>query len=169
MAKTLDDFIKDMDNLNLPPGGLLACSEKPDVDLVFTSKGQKFYLGSMPESYDELEIEVAISCVNEVAENENLIDVLQIPFQDSWYVDDQPTEEQLRRWLKTMHCLIDGRDVLIHCHAGMNRSALMMVLYLYEYHSSEFTDKKHIVEHLRSKRHPLLQNSFFEIIIENWK
>lgn len=139
-----------------------------DISLVYQSGSQKFYLGAIPDDYHGLGFEVVICCIPEVAKNPSKIEVLQIPFQDSWYPEDQPTTEQLRRWLQTMRILIDGRDVLFHCYQGMNRSALMLALYLWEYHRKEFTGKGNLIGILRSARYPLLQNHHFVKIIEEW-
>lgn len=138
-------------------------------DLVYTNKGQRFYLGGEPEDYNILPVEVAISCVSTSAKNSNNIEIIQIPFKDSFYVDELPSIQTLKRWLKIIHLLINERDVYFHCYAGMNRSALILTLYMMEYYMEEFGHRNEIVSYLKSKRSPILQNSHFERIINDWR
>jgi protein-tyrosine phosphatase len=141
---------------------------KHDITLMYKSGGQKFYLGAIPSYYYDLDISVVISCITDVAKNPFRLEVLQIPFLDSWYQEDLPTDQQLSRWLETMKVLIDGRNVLFHCYQGMNRSALMLSLYLWTYHQKEFNDKNHLMSMLKEARHPIMQNSHFEKIFFRW-
>jgi predicted protein tyrosine phosphatase len=141
-----------------------------DMDLVFTSKsGQKFYLGGIPEIYKDLGVEVVVNCVADSPINYDGIEILQIPFRDSTsWPEFLVTKLELKRWIKSIHALLDQRDVLIHCHAGMNRSALITVLYLWEYHRDEFEGKEEIIKYLKEARSPLLENSYFLKLIKEW-
>lgn len=141
---------------------------QPDVSLVHSSGKQNFYIGSIPEDYQDCDVDVVINCVGLSTKNTKQVEVLQIPFQDNMYVEDMPTEKQIRRWLRTIHCLVENRNVLFHCHAGMNRSALICALYLLEYHFDDFESRDDIVYRLRLSRSPLLQNSFFEKLFQLW-
>lgn len=50
----------------------------------------------------------------------------------------------------------------------MNRSALLLTLYLLEFHGDEFEGHEDPVARLRKERSPLLQNSHFERIVAGW-
>lgn len=61
---------------------------------------------------------------------------IRVPVDDSLQVTDI---KNMTRWLpyvvlKMRRELRDGHNVLVHCHAGMQRSAIIVAAYLVQYH-----------------------------------
>ena len=56
------------------------------------------------------------------------------------------------------NALKSGGTVLVHCHAGVSRSATMVIAYLMKYHNMEFEQAFHFV---KSKRNVIFPNAGF--------
>lgn len=62
-----------------------------------------------------------------------------------------------------------GRNVLVHCHAGMSRSATMVSAYLLHYHPAKFPSVASAIEWLRERRSIVDPNPGFVKQLEGWK
>ncbi len=116
---------------------------------------------------DKSSFDYVISCTFDsfVIGMENQINI-HAPFHDC---DDLPKEEYLNKIVDSVvDALNKNQKVLVHCTAGLNRSALVCVLVLMK--MSKITAKAAIT-HLRRFRSPdvLFNKTFFNYLIEKDK
>jgi protein-tyrosine phosphatase len=97
--------------------------------------------------------------------------ILKHPLKSELYVTMMDTQDQgftevsrLARWVN--QCRRSG-PTLVHCQAGLNRSALIVAKAL---HYKKFGDGEKILHHLRDTRSPaVLCNKAFEAEVLSWK
>jgi protein-tyrosine phosphatase len=64
--------------------------------------------------------------------------------------------------------LSKGHNVLVHCHAGMSRSATMVAAYLLRFHAAKFPTPQSAIEWLQQKRAIVDPNPGFRRQLEGW-
>lgn len=141
-----------------------------DYDIVYSTNGRNFYVGADPDSYEYLpeNVGVVVSCCEKSYPGPPNLGIWHFYFPDSWYERELPTRSWLDVRLVGIKYALEakpGKDLFVHCSAGMNRSAFFVAMYLKKFHFDEFKDAQEIIDKLREKRSPLLQNSFFEKMI----
>jgi len=85
-------------------------------------------------------------------------------------VPDAPIAECFERatsWIATQ--LGAGRAVLIHCHAGVSRSATIMAAYLLRHHGDRFTSVPAVLAYLKRCRPIVEPNPGFLAQLEGWR
>jgi len=84
-------------------------------------------------------------------------------------VPDAPIAECFERatsWIAAE--LKAGRSVLVHCHAGVSRSATIMAAYLLRHHEDRFTSVPAVVAYLKQCRPIVEPNPGFVAQLEGW-
>jgi protein-tyrosine phosphatase len=100
-------------------------------------------------------IEVIINCTKDLPFAElSGIYKYRVPVHDNLEADEITA---MTGWLGKILPIIDGhyrknRAILIHCAAGMQRSAIVMLSYLYRYQSSDQQNPKVVYNLIRKKR-----------------
>lgn len=115
-------------------------------------------------------ISLIINCTKNIPSiNTRGVDVYRVPVEDNL----EPVEIDrmticIREILPIIHkAYMMGRSILVHCVAGMQRSAIIVLSYLYEYH---IHDVKKILR-LMKKRRPIVftpQMNFSTSFITNY-
>lgn len=117
----------------------------------------RLWLGNFESSQDigflcQNQINVIINCSKDLPFLKiNDVYKYRVPVHDNL----QPEEIQLMtQWLYKIVPLIDshykqGRHILVHCAAGMQRSAIIVASYLCKYH---FKDPRIAIKHIKSRR-----------------
>lgn len=86
---------------------------------------------------------------------------------------DVPSEDMSVDFARATQWIADelaaGRKVLVHCHAGISRSATMVAAYLLRFHTTRFPNVAVVLVWLRSKRPVVNPNSGFLKQLEGWQ
>lgn len=142
------------------------------------SNGATLYLGSIPKSYDylfEKNINVIVTILSETIPQldyrQTNIQHVYFPLDDVEYADIFQYFEYSSQFIFTS--LLEGKNVLVHCYAGISRSAsLIIAFFLYclrfQPHMvtfSTFNDKlswtDNVINHVRKQRNCIQPNPGF--------
>ena len=94
------------------------------------------YLGNIDSLKDQEKFYLIVNCTKHIPVATKCIETIRIS------VDDHPTEcDNMIKYMKSTrvlerihHCRMNNKQVLIHCHAGMQRSAAVLACYLIKYY-----------------------------------
>jgi protein-tyrosine phosphatase len=123
----------------------------------FNYINNKIFLGAMPD-YGEARLFNHIVCVTDATPNYACTDLLitWAPFRD---IPKMPPLDLLHRIADLVHENSKTGTVLVHCTAGLNRSAMIVALVLVKHHG--WTARQAVV-HLRNTRgNAVLHNTVF--------
>lgn len=124
------------------------------------------YIGEMPFSYDDIPGRVAINASAMTPAQTPGKVILAFPMVD---VDDLaflPDRSTVERFLDAAHAFAQYEPTYWHCHAGLNRSGLLVAAYLCKYRGGRIDE---VIAHLRERRSPLvLSNGLFERSVRDW-
>lgn len=114
----------------------------------------RLWLGNLQSSQDpnflkQNRITVIVNCTKDLP-------FLQLPgvYKYRVPVDDNLQEKEIISmvgWIEKIIPLINehyqkGRSILIHCYAGMQRSAIIMLSYLYKYHTNNAGEALYLIK-----------------------
>tara|TARA_B110000008_G_scaffold87904_1_gene89940 strand:- start:4941 stop:5540 length:600 start_codon:yes stop_codon:yes gene_type:complete len=104
----------------------------------------------------------------EVSSKFKKYDLQDVDHQDEVFLSTAiNTAKKVRKLLRR------GRKVLVHCHTGRNRSALVILVYCARYTNMTYEQSLHEIRRLNSSRFPMqstLQNgSFTSAVRRNWE
>ncbi len=137
-----------------------------DYDLVSKSP-TPIYMGELPEDYAAAPASVVINACG-VFPNIAVPSptILTLPMIDTLELEYLPGRSQIEAFLKGVHThAVDG-PTYWHCHAGLNRSALLVASYLHLYRGLRISDA---ITQLRDARSPMvLCNNVFERKLRGW-
>jgi protein tyrosine/serine phosphatase len=109
------------------------------------------YLGNIDSLNDQDKFYLIVNCTKHIPTAKRCKENIRIP------VNDHPTEcENMTRFIhetsvldKIHHCRINQQPVLVHCHAGMQRSAAVIACYLIRFYKMTPDDA---IRFIKSKR-----------------
>lgn len=112
------------------------------------------WLGDMNAATDssffkKYNIKAVINCTPDVPMLFRNVDYLNLVLDDSLKeIDILKMTYYLPKAVEFIHLKkdIEGKNILIHCHAGMQRSAAVVAAYLYKYHGLSLTDARKLIE-----------------------
>lgn len=147
---TYIDFLEDKFDINL-----MLAKENENINHIIDN----IYLGDSTHSEDEL-IELGISYVfnvtpNKYREYKKIIDV-NIPIQDIYEQNIMDIYPEVSKHLKELND--KGIKIYVHCHAGISRSASLVILYIMMYHNMDFDDA---FKYVRERRYCIQPNPSF--------
>lgn len=132
------------------------------MDFLFNNADQVIeglWLGNKQASQDAQflktnDITVIVNCTKDLPFLENP-EVPTIKYRVP--IDDNLQQQEINNmvsWLAKLCPIIDkhhkqGHKILIHCYAGMQRSAIMMLSYLYQYHGMSANHAYYHIKHVR--------------------
>lgn len=135
------------------------------------------WLGNYNSSQDKLflnqnNIKVIINCTKNLnfLKHDKIKYIYRVPIDDNLQEDEiKNMEKWILKTVRIIHYhLSEKNNILIHCAAGMQRSAIIVLSYLFEYKYSN-NDVNKIVDFMRSKR-PIVftpgmnfRNSFYNV------
>jgi len=120
--------------------------EKFDINVMFAKDNEKInhiidnlYLGDCSHSEDDL-IKLGISYVfnmtpNDYRKYDNIIEI-KTPIQDIMSQNIMDIYPDIVKKIKELND--DNLKIYIHCHAGISRSASLVILYVMKYHNMNF-------------------------------
>jgi protein tyrosine/serine phosphatase len=109
------------------------------------------YLGNIDSLEDQDKFYLIVNCTKHIPLAKKCKETIRIP------VDDHPTEcDNMIKFITNTHvlkkiheCRMNQQPVLIHCHAGMQRSAAVLACYLVHYYKM---DPYEAIRFIQSKR-----------------
>lgn len=125
------------------------------------------FIGELPRRYEDIPSRVVINVCGAFPSGEPWGRVvLALPMIDALDPAMLPSRQTVERFLATVHPYAADEPTYWHCHAGLNRSGLMVASYLHLYRGFRISDA---IAHLRAARSPMvLCNSFFEQTLRQW-
>ncbi len=109
------------------------------------------YLGNIDSLKYQQNFHLIVNCTKHIPLATKCKEMIRIP------VDDHPTEcENMMKYIqktnvleKIHHCRMNQQPVLIHCHAGMQRSAAVLACYIIHYYKMP---PEETIRFIKSKR-----------------
>lgn len=93
---------------------------------------EKLYMSGEPSSHPERLVEAGINVVVNLSEHEDHIDITSLADEYlHWPIEDGPLPDLRTLWRMVdwvVGAVENGRRVLVHCDAGLNRSGLVCAL-----------------------------------------
>lgn len=125
------------------------------------------YMGALPHHWDDVPTRVVINmCGLFPLGNANRRVVYSMPMMDVADEDLMPARTRLEALIDEVHNEAVNEPTYWHCHAGLNRSGLVVAAYLYRHRGMRISDA---IDHLRNTRSPLvLCNPLFERKLREW-
>lgn len=125
------------------------------------------FMGELPRRYEEIPARVVLNLCGIFPGGEPWGRVvLGLPMLDALEPDLLPTRATVERFLQAAHPWASEQPTYWHCHAGLNRSGLMVAAYLHRYRGMRISAA---IAHLRDARSPMvLCNSLFEGTLRQW-
>jgi protein tyrosine/serine phosphatase len=128
------------------------------------------YLGNIDSLKDQDKFHLIVNCTKHIPLARKNKETIRIS------VDDHPTEcDNMMNYIKNTHvlekihtCRMNQQPVLIHCHAGMQRSAAVLACYLIHYYKMTPDEA---IRFIKSKR-PIAfypQANFLKVIQNEYK
>jgi len=119
-------------------------------------------------------IEAVVNCTPSLQHNFYKLGVeyIRVPAGDSTDKEDMDIMREMMplvvEWIRVHHQVM-GKNVLVHCHQGINRSATFVCAYLMKHYGMTFKDA---VEFLIMRRQSIFYNGdrpTFKKLLEEWK
>lgn len=125
------------------------------------------YMGALPHHWDDVPTRVVVNvCGLFPLGSANRRVVYTMPFMDVADEDLMPEREAIESFVDSIHEHASAEPTYWHCHAGLNRSGLVVASYLHRYRGLRISDA---ISHLRRVRSPLvLCNPLFERRLREW-
>lgn len=143
-----------------------ALSEKLDYDLVWEG-GAPLYMGELPNTYRDAPAQVIINACGVVpALSVPSPTVLVFPMVDTLEAEYIPSRQRIEALVDAAHVFASAEPTYWHCHAGLNRSGLLVATYLHRHGGLRISDA---IQQLRGARSPMvLCNNVFERTLRDW-
>jgi protein-tyrosine phosphatase len=108
-------------------------------------------IGSVKAMEDYPKFTLIVNCTKHI-DTTSFDNVIQIPINDSPDESSHLLQLMERTQIldKIHECLIHNKPVLVHCHAGMQRSCALVACYLMKYN---YMDPVAAIQFIRHKRH----------------
>lgn len=125
------------------------------------------FMGALPGHWDDVPTRVVINmCGLFPLGSANRRIVYTMPMMDVADEDLMPPRAALEAFVDTVHEYAVYEATYWHCHAGLNRSGLVVASYLHRYRNMRISEA---IGHLRRVRSPLvLCNPLFERRLREW-
>ena len=125
------------------------------------------YMGELPRDWSEVPARVVFNLCGVYPWGEPFGRVvLALPMLDALDSDLMPSREDIERFVDVAHLYASSEPTYWHCHAGLNRSGLVVATYLHRHRGMRIGDA---IERLRTARSPMvLCNSTFEGRLREW-
>ena len=134
----------------------------------------RLWIGNMNDAlnyglHKNLNVKTVVNCTKDVQFINNELTNIRVPVDDN--LDPQEIENMyklMNRAVDLIHIsLMSGETVLVHCHAGRQRSAAIIAAYLMKYGGINPVDA---IRHIRSKRSIAFypQVNFKNALIKYW-
>lgn len=145
-------------------GGWLSAAKRKPYDATVVSP--RLWIGAKPPLDKEIpKVDVLVLCAAEIQPDALAFKgtVVRCPIPDGG-LDGKQIRLVMQTAVAVAKAIIAGKRVLVTCHLGLNRSALVVALALYQLTTM---DAAQIVEHIRRHRSmSALSNTHFVTIIE---
>ncbi|MBD3255987.1 MAG: hypothetical protein GF383_12905 [Candidatus Lokiarchaeota archaeon] len=116
-------------------------------------KPHPVYIGALPwNTYQGIPAEVIFNFCGDLPKLGTKKTTIIFPFLDENNRDALPSDEDIFNFLKVAVFYTQKTSTFWHCHAGVNRSAFMLALYLYTYHFDNMS-MEDVIEFIRGKHH----------------
>ncbi len=137
-----------------------------DFDLVSTEPAP-IYMGELPEDYSAVPADIVLNlCGAFPSISVPSPTILTLPMIDTLETEYMPSRAQIEAFCKAAHTYAANEPTYWHCHAGLNRSGIVLATYLHIYRDMKISD---IIVMLREKRSPMvLCNNVFERTLRTW-
>jgi len=124
------------------------------------------YVGDMSSPGLSDSFDLIVNCTKDIPKNSKGINELRVPVDDT--PDDQNEMLKYLPWITyQIHQVWSrGGKVLIHCFAGVSRSATVCAAYLMRYHG--FMSVQETVRYMRLKRPIVFGNANFKDALETF-
>jgi hypothetical protein len=158
----------DLQNVSLPSDGAPTDSYTSRLDHHLVShQPVPLYMGALPSHWDDVPTRVVINmCGLFPLGSANRRIVYTMPMMDVADEDLMPSRTAIESFVDTVHEYALYEPTYWHCHAGLNRSGLVVACYLHRYRGMRIS---HAIEHMRRVRSPLvLCNPLFERRLREW-
>lgn len=141
--------------------------EEPlDYDLI-SEEPSPLYMGELPRNFAQVPAAVIINlCGAYPTGTPHGLVMFNLPLHDTLDPQMIPSRESLEAFLASVHNHVEKKTSYWHCHAGINRSGLMLASYLHLYRDLRISDA---ISSLRERRTPMvLCNNIFERLLRTW-
>jgi hypothetical protein len=125
------------------------------------------FMGPLPRDYVEVPTRVVVNLCGEYPAGDRTGHLtFFMPMFDVQERGLLPLRDDFELFLKEVHLCVSKEPSYWHCHAGINRSGMMLAAYLHLYLGMRISDA---IRHLRRRRSPIvLCNSLFEQTLREW-
>jgi len=125
------------------------------------------YMGALPDTWDQVPARVVVNLCGMFPEGSARRRIVHaLPLVDVADEAAVPPRERLEGFVDAVHAYAAHEATYWHCHAGLNRSGLLVALYLHRHRDLRISEA---IDQLRAKRSPLvLCNPVFERRLRMW-
>lgn len=137
-----------------------------DFDLVHTAP-TPIFMGELPDDYAFAPADVIINACGVFPPlTVPAPTILTLPMLDTLELEYLPNRKQIEAFVAGAHVHVERGPTYWHCHAGLNRSGILLATYLHLYRGMRISD---VITTLREKRSPMvLCNNVFERTLRTW-
>ena len=139
---------------------------KLDYSLV-SNNPSPLFMGELPRDWQDIPARIVVNLCGAFPWGEPFGRlVLSWPMLDALEDRLMPDRSEIERFVDLVHVYADHEPSYWHCHAGLNRSGVVVATYLHRHRGLAIGEA---IQHLRKARHPMvLCNSTFERKLRRW-
>jgi hypothetical protein len=125
------------------------------------------YMGALPETWDQVPARVVVNLCGMFPEGSARRRIVHaLPLVDVADEAAVPPKTRLEGFVDAVHAYAAQEPTYWHCHAGLNRSGLLVALYLHRHRGYRISEA---IDLLRQRRSPLvLCNPVFDRRLREW-
>jgi hypothetical protein len=125
------------------------------------------FMGALPDTWEHVPARVVVNLCGMFPDGSARRRIVHaLPLVDVADLAAVPPKERLESFVDAIHAYAAHEPTYWHCHAGLNRSGLVVALYLHRHRGYRISDA---IDTMRTRRSPLvLCNPVFEQRLRDW-